>query len=288
VVKKTEESTGEALTCGLVMPISAIDGCGAEHWVEVKNIISDAIADIDGLKFTAKLVSEQDDVGVIQKRIVQNVYSSDIVVCDVSCKNANVMFELGMRLAFDKPTILIKDDVTDFTFDAGVIEHLVYPRDLRFSRIVTFKKLLAEKVLATYRASIDDPNHSTFLKNFGSFKVASVNETLGTPDQVMIDMIQDLSREVARISRRLPSYKDISVSQGSPAGAPQEFVRDVIAGVMAYKKKFPLASFEAVADDPEFYDFLASYVIPNTKFSSFDTFKRSTAEVIKMNPHLLG
>ncbi len=39
------------------------------------------------------MVSEADDVGVIQKRIVQNLHTHEIVVCDVSCKNPNVMFE---------------------------------------------------------------------------------------------------------------------------------------------------------------------------------------------------
>lgn len=193
------------LTCGLVMPISQIDGCTAEHWLEVKNIISDAISTIEDLGFTTKLVSEQDDVGVIQKRIVQNVYDSDVVVCDVSCKNANVMFELGMRLAFDKPTILIKDDQTDFSFDTGVIEHLVYPRDLRFSRIVNFKKALADKVAATYRAANSDPSYSTFLKHFGSFKVATLDQAIYTPDQAILTMVQELSQDVGLINKRLSS-----------------------------------------------------------------------------------
>lgn len=205
-IKNEEAPESAPLTCGLVMPISAMDGCTAEHWAEVKNIICDAVTGIEGLTFTPKLVSEQDDIGVIQKRIVQNIYSSDIVVCDVSCKNPNVMFELGMRLAFDKPTILIKDDKTDFSFDTGVIEHLLYPRDLRFSRIVAFKKSLADKVYATYQASINDPTHSTFLKNFGSFKVAALSQTEGTPDQVMLDMLQDISRDVLRLRKGINPY----------------------------------------------------------------------------------
>ncbi|HXU93859.1 MAG TPA: hypothetical protein VFP33_09410, partial [Gallionella sp.] len=162
------------LTCGLIMPISSIDGCSSEHWVEVKSIITEAIEGISAPRFSVKLVSDADDVGVIQKRIVQNIYSSDIVICDVSGKNPNVMFELGMRLAFDKPTVIVKDDKTDYSFDTSVIEHVPYPRDLRFSRIVSFKTLLAEKILATHKAATTDPNHSTFLKNFGKFHVADL------------------------------------------------------------------------------------------------------------------
>ncbi|CAN7413133.1 hypothetical protein LJR277_002517 [Pseudomonas sp. LjRoot277] len=256
MAKKNEEiSEPAALTCGLVMPISMIDGCSAEHWVEVKNIICDAVGGIEGLTFIPKLVSEQDDVGVIQKRIVQNIYSSDIVVCDVSCKNPNVMFELGMRLAFDKPTILIKDDKTDFSFDTGVIEHLVYPRDLRFSRIVSFKKSLAEKLYATYHASVNDPSHSTFLKNFGSFKVAALNQTEGTPDQVMLDMLQDISRDVSRLKRAAYSSNSRKITLGD------EKFDDINSAVQMYKHNFGWAgnNVDLIGNEP-FYKFVENSI----------------------------
>ncbi len=112
-----KEVSKDEVKCGLIMPISAIDGCTMEHWAEVKDIIIEATRCIENYVVTTTLVSDSDDVGVIQKRIIQNIYNSDIVICDVSGKNPNVMFELGMRLAFDKPTIIIKDDCTDYSFD---------------------------------------------------------------------------------------------------------------------------------------------------------------------------
>jgi len=187
----------EEFHCGIVMPISPIDGLSAEHWAEVKSIIVDAVTTgVDTPRFSASLVSDADDVGVIQKRIVQGVYGADMVVCDVSGKNPNVMFELGMRLAFDKPTVIIKDDKTDYMFDTGVIEHLTYPRDLRFHRIVDFKQLLASKVKATFEASRRDPEHSTFLKNFGTFKVAQLTEKEASAEQVILESISELQKEV--------------------------------------------------------------------------------------------
>ena len=105
-----QEAIGEKKTiCGIVMPISGIDGCGESHWKDVMSIIKESI---DNADFESNLVSNADDIGIIQKRIIQNLYENPIVVCDVSGKNPNVMFELGIRLAFDKPTIIIKDDKT--------------------------------------------------------------------------------------------------------------------------------------------------------------------------------
>ncbi|HMY40859.1 MAG TPA: hypothetical protein PK011_16155, partial [Marinagarivorans sp.] len=101
--------TSEKLQCGIVMPISSIDGCNEAHWADVLEIINESIEDAG---FYGELVSNADDVGIIHKRIIQNLYENPMVVCDVSGKNPNVMFELGMRLAFDKPTIIIKDDKT--------------------------------------------------------------------------------------------------------------------------------------------------------------------------------
>jgi hypothetical protein len=164
-------------SCGLVMPISALDGYSAEHWEEVKSIIIEAVDSIKSPKFLVKLVSDADDIGIIQKRIVQNIYTNDIIICDVSGKNPNVMFELGMRLGFDKPVVIVKDDKTDYSFDTGIIEHITYPRDLRFSYIVDFKKTLASKVTGTYKTSINKPDQSPFLKNFGKITLANQNDT---------------------------------------------------------------------------------------------------------------
>ncbi|MGD1091334.1 MAG: RNA helicase [Bryobacteraceae bacterium] len=190
------------LTCGLIMPISLLDGCTADHWAEVKTIITEAVESISSPRFVTRLVSDADEIGVIQKRIVQNVYNSTIVVCDVSGKNPNVMFELGLRLAFDKPTVIIKDDKTDYSFDTGVIEHIGYPRDLRFGRIVDFKKKLAEKISSTYKASLEDPKHSPFLKSFGQFHVASLTQSEASPDKVMLEMLTDMQRDIQILRRR--------------------------------------------------------------------------------------
>lgn len=191
--KKEESDRTEKKSCGIIMPISAIDGCSADHWKEVQSILKDII---QSAGFEPNLVSDADEIGVIQKRIIHNIYNNPIVVCDVSGKNPNVMFELGMRLAFDKPTIIIKDDHTDYTFDTSVIEHLVYPRDLRFSRIVQFKEKLKEKILATFKKSIEDPNYTTFLKHFGEYQVAQIEKNELSSSKYIENLINELRHEM--------------------------------------------------------------------------------------------
>ena len=186
--------------CGIVMPISATEGYPLEHWPDVLAILK-AVATHSG--FTPLLVSDANDVGIIQKRIIQNLYSNEIVICDVSSKNPNVMFELGVRLAFDKPTIIIKDDQTDYSFDTAPIEHLTYPKDLRYSKILKFQSDLKGKLLGTSKRFSDDPNASTFLKAFGSFHVATLETKEVSTDQLVLDEIRELRTDVSVIQRFL-------------------------------------------------------------------------------------
>jgi len=182
--------------CGVVMPISTIDGCSESHWADVLEIVTEAIEEAG---FDANLVSNADDVGIIHKRIIQNLYDNPIVVCDVSGKNPNVMFELGMRLAFDKPTVIIKDEKTTYSFDTSTIEHIEYPRDLRFSRIVDFKIKLTEKIVATHKRASTDPNFTTFLKHFGEFTVAKLDKKEVSGQEFIMEELRTIRSEVRRM-----------------------------------------------------------------------------------------
>ena len=182
--------------CGVVMPISTIDGCSESHWADVLEIVTEAIEEAG---FDANLVSNADDVGIIHKRIIQNLYDNPIVVCDVSGKNPNVMFELGMRLAFDKPTVIIKDEKTSYSFDTSAIEHIEYPRDLRFSRIVDFKVKLTEKIVATHKRATTDPNFTTFLKHFGEFTVAKLDKKEVSGQEFIMEELRGIRSAVRRM-----------------------------------------------------------------------------------------
>jgi hypothetical protein len=272
-----EKATGKPLNCGLVMPISSIDGCSAEHWSDVKTIITEAVESIKDPIFDVKLVSDADDVGVIQKRIVQNIYTADVIVCDVSGKNPNVMFELGMRLAFDKPTVIVKDDKTDYSFDTGIIEHVAYPRDLRFNRIVSFKSLLAEKVVATYKAAKLDPDHSTFLKNFGKFHVASLNQDVASPEKLALEMLTDLQSEVGRLRREIRTRTIDGEMIGTRSA---EGLNRLVSEVRHFLNTHPNSDVEALSKDPAFSSQIEDACSAQRYFESPIAFRAALASVL--------
>ncbi len=202
----SEKKKTLAKKCGIVMPISAMEDCTEQHWADVKEII---IESLEGTGFQVDLVSNSDLSDVIHKRIVENLYENPIIICDVSCRNANVMFELGLRLAFDKPAIIIKDDKTPFSFDTSIIEHIQYPRDLRYNKIEEFKKTLRAKVEATYKAGLDNPNYSTFLKHFVNLKAGEIlNKEIPNVEQFLEVIEKRIDDSEQRILGALQRTKD--------------------------------------------------------------------------------
>ncbi|WP_424940361.1 hypothetical protein [Aliiroseovarius sp. S253] len=257
--------------CGIVMPISDIDGCSPHHWAEVLGIVKEAA---DAAGFDAELVSESDDVGVIQQRIVQNLYDADIVVCDVSAKNANVMFELGLRLAFDKPAIVLKDDKTAYSFDTSPIEHLEYRRDLRYNDVLAFKEKLSQKMIATFEKS-SDPEYTTFLKHFGKFKVAGLDTKEVTEKEFWVSEFNSLRSQLRRLEGQVLkpnlSTRNALASSGFSSVDPSLYevvlrlARGLNTGAISRKKleKDRAEVFDYLTElDPEFvskYDDSAHY-----------------------------
>lgn len=177
------------ITIGVAIPMSATHECKKEHWDEVYKIIKSTF---DTERYSVNIVSKSNEMAVIQDAIVNNLYHNDIVICDVSCGNPNVMFELGMRLAFDKPTLVIKDFDTPYSFDTAPIRHIEYPRSLHYQSILDFKKLLS----ATVDSILENHENRTFLSNFGNLTAAKLKDTELPENEFILKTLENLSHKI--------------------------------------------------------------------------------------------
>ncbi|GAB3233026.1 hypothetical protein GCM10027346_20680 [Hymenobacter seoulensis] len=191
--------------CGIIMPIAGSTEYPAEHWAQVKSIISEAVRDAG---YEARLVSDGNNSSIIHSRIVTNIYQDEIVVCDVSNRNPNVMLELGLRLASQKPVIVIKDDVTPYSFDSSPIEHIPYPKGLDYYSINEFKRKLTARIHSDLDA-VKKAGYKSFLDSF-SIPHLSLG-SLKTEELGLKDYLEAMeSRIVENIESRLPSKQDKS------------------------------------------------------------------------------
>ena len=198
----TNSNSGSS--CGIIMPISDTAGYPTAHWADVLAIIKDVTAQKN---IDSELVSSGNDSGIIQKRIVQNLATKDIIICDVSSKNPNVMLELGMRLLVPKPTIVIKDDKTDINFDASPIEHLLYPHDLRFNKMMNFKDQLTNKIEHALTEVANPQNKNSFLAAFGPFEIPTINTKEVTTEAYLLTEIKNIYEELVNLSKRVDISK---------------------------------------------------------------------------------
>ncbi len=188
--------------CGVARPISACGDCTVGHWEDVHEILSEAIG---AAGYQAQLISYDKAIGVIHKRIITNLIENPIVVFDLSSSNANVLFELGLRLSFEKPVVLVQDDVTDPAFDTAVIEYLQYPRSLRYPDIEQFKKDLSNCIRETVKRKAEDPNYSPFLRSFGTFETPKFDAKEVPATEFMIAQLNSLNDSLAALQAEVRS-----------------------------------------------------------------------------------
>lgn len=95
--------------------------------------------------------------GEIIDHILEHLILADIVIADLSGKNPNVFYELGVRHAVKKNTILIADNIADIPFDLRGQRAIPYQYDP--IRLVEFRELLKATIcnVITTDIQIDNP-----------------------------------------------------------------------------------------------------------------------------------
>ena len=99
--------------------------------------------------------------------IIRKIISCDMAVCDLSSRNPNVLYELGIRQAFDLPVTFIKDSLTNRVFDIQGFRDIGYDENLRIDNVNESIELLAETITNTYNSkNSDDVNSLISLLEF--------------------------------------------------------------------------------------------------------------------------
>ena len=185
--------------CGIIMPISDSPNLRPGHWEHVLKILELATHQAN---LVPRIVSKSDETNIIQKNIVSHIYSDPIILCDVSTKNPNVMFELGLALAFGKHVVIVKDDETSIPFDINVIEYVEYPRDLRYPLIEKFILELTKKISSTYKCAKSEEK-SPFINHFKQIEVKKLDRESVGEVEFLGQQIGNLANNVARIENNI-------------------------------------------------------------------------------------
>ncbi len=109
------EAGGSSLKAFVIMPFVERDSKHSPGFFQevLRSLVTPAAKES---KFTVRTANRQGS-DLIQSTIVNDLLEADLVIADLTEHNPNVMFELGVRMAEDKPVVLIKAKGTGPLFD---------------------------------------------------------------------------------------------------------------------------------------------------------------------------
>lgn len=157
--------------------------------------------------------------GEIITHVIEAISDADVVIADLTGRNANVFYELGVRHSLRNNTILISQDVEDIPFDLRGLRAICYRYEPE--SLIRLKKQLQETLSAIVTASnpIDNPvRRFLYDRELAKLVAAPVPPGYDALRQVIEDM-QAVRNDLAERMIEIRALVEHSTSSPSAVGA---------------------------------------------------------------------
>lgn len=157
-----------------------------------------------------------DDVqksNIIVVDILHKIVNCEMALCDLSSKNPNVLYELGIRQAFDLPVALIKDNLTPRIFDIQGFRDVGYDSTMRIDQVNSAIENIAEAITATYEQHDTKDNSIISLL---SITKANISEPvkLSPEMSLMMETLKSINDKILKLEPLL----DLQTKHVNPEG----------------------------------------------------------------------
>ncbi|GKW03041.1 hypothetical protein PEC301877_18560 [Pectobacterium carotovorum subsp. carotovorum] len=184
-------------TCFIIMPIAEHPDYAPGHFQRVYEYLIKPACIAAGL--TPYRADDNKASDMIMLDILQKIVECDMAICDISSRNANVFFELGLRQAFNKKTILITDGRQSAPFDISGLRHISYSPELRVDTVDKTVPEITEMLIKTENLPDDKVNSIVQLLNIKPAKVDA--KDLPPLDSAVYSMFHQLQEQISKISK---------------------------------------------------------------------------------------
>jgi hypothetical protein len=202
--KTNAENADKTPPCFVIMPISDSEGYEKGHFRRVyEDLFKPACEKAGYGPFRADEVTQ---TNLIHLDILQRLIDSPMAICDLSSRNPNVLFELGLRQAFDRPTVLVQEVGTPKIFDIAPLRYVEYRPTLKYRETLEDQNSIANSLTSTRHAA-DQGDGVNSLVRLLSLTGPAALKTDAKNDQVtMFHMMraemQELKAEMRKVSIR--------------------------------------------------------------------------------------
>ena len=211
---KTKKENGkplEEIECFVIMPISTQKGYNDGHFQLVYEDIIQPSVKAAGMN--AYRADETKNTNLIQLDILRRVIETPISVCDMSAKNPNVFYELGMRQAFDMPTVLLKDDATETPFDISGLRYVTYNKEMRHRDVISVIDELTDSINETYQKKDDKAEINSLIRLMELANPAKLNHA-ELSDEARYEKLNELHlKEIMSSIENLNMSQSLIISQ---------------------------------------------------------------------------
>jgi hypothetical protein len=198
-MNKQIEAEG-AKTCFVIMPISDVDGYPTGHFKRVYEFLIKPACKLAG--FEPIRADDILNTNYIALDIVKQIINADMALCDLSSRNPNVLYELGIRQAFNKPVTLIKDTVTVRIFDISGFRDVEYDESLRIDTTQSGVPLIAETIKNTYESQGSEINSLIGLLGIEPAKIEK-NVIISTDTALLYDLMSHIQNQIKGIENTI-------------------------------------------------------------------------------------
>lgn len=185
--------------CFIIMPISDADGYEKGHFTRVyEHLIKPAVIEAG---FEPIRADDTSKANFIVVDILQQILACEMAICDLSSRNPNVFYELGIRQAFNKKTVLIKDSKTLMPFDIAGIRTLPYSENLRVDEVKKDIPNLVKCISETYEADVKEVNSLLQLLSIEQPATLPNKVTLSQDSSMILNAINNLSKRINVVNK---------------------------------------------------------------------------------------
>jgi hypothetical protein len=199
-IDNKKESSSTVQECFVIMPIADPEGYDKGHFTKVyEDIFKPACLKSDYQPVRADEVKQ---TNLIHLDILQKLIQSPMAICDLSSRNPNVLFELGLRQAFDKPTVLVQEVGTPKIFDIAPLRYTEYRKELKYRDVLVDQLSIAEAINATRESTSKGDGVNSIIKILSLSKPATLKEVSADNSSDLFRLIRAEMSEMRSDFRR--------------------------------------------------------------------------------------
>src|SRR6218665_3000468 len=211
--------------CFVIMPIADADGYEKGHFSKVyEDIFSPACSSAG---FKAIRADQVKQTNLIHLDILQKLIDSPMAICDLSSRNPNVLFELGLRQAFDKPTVLVQEAGTPKIFDIAPLRYTEYRKELRYREVLEDQQFIAKAIAATNESTAKGEGVNSIVRILSLAKPATLKEVADGDSSGLLQLVRAEMSEMRSDFRRAMLMFESANNRIAVGGGPINFRRRI-------------------------------------------------------------